>query len=62
MNSTSVFYALDDMFQSFFVLYDKVGNLANYSFLILGFVGFFIWMRYQKRFNDKAANDPNQLK
>lgn len=58
----SVFYALDDMFQSFFVLYDKVGNLANYSFLILGFVGFFIWMKYQKKYNDEAANDPNQIK
>ena len=58
----SVFYALDDMFQSFFVLYDKVGNLANYSFLLLGFVGFFIWMKYQKKYNDEAANDPNQIK
>lgn len=42
--------------------YDNIGDLANWSFIALGFFGFFYWMRWQKKFNDQAANNPNQLK
>lgn len=62
MSSTDFFYKLDDLFQCFFYLYDNVGNILNYSFLALGFVGFFMWMNFQRKFNQKAENNPNQIK
>jgi hypothetical protein len=62
MSSTDVFYALDDLFQSLFLFYDWVGNKFNDLLLLLGFVGFAIWMNYQRKFNEKAKNDPNQIK
>jgi hypothetical protein len=62
MSSTDFFYNLDDMFQSMFLFFDWVGNKLNYTFLALGFVGFFMWMNFQRKFNEKAKNDPNQLK
>jgi hypothetical protein len=61
-SSTEVFYGLDDMFQTLFLFFDWVQNKANYLFLGLGFFGFFLWMNYQKKFNAKAENDPNQIK
>lgn len=42
--------------------YDNIGDIANYSFIILGFFGFGYWMMTQKKLSDKAAKDPNQLK
>ena len=62
MSSTDVFYAIDDFLQWTYQFFDWVGNKLNYLFLLLGFVGFGIWMYYQKKFNDKAANDPSQIK
>ena len=62
MSSTNFFYALDDFFQSCFLFYDWVGNKFNYILLTLGFVGFIIWMNYQRKFNEKANNNPDQIK
>ncbi|MBI2258957.1 MAG: hypothetical protein HYU67_08670 [Flavobacteriia bacterium] len=62
MSSTKFFYCLDEIFQTMFIFYDKVGNVLNYSFLALGFVGFFIWMNYQRKFNHEAKNKSGQLK
>lgn len=62
MSSTDVFYKIDDICQYFLSFYDWVGNKANYLFLILGFVGFFMWMNFQRKFNDKAKNTPGQIK
>lgn len=42
--------------------YDNIGDIANYSFIVLGFFGFGYWMNWQRKFNDKAAKDPNQIK
>jgi hypothetical protein len=61
-SSTEVFYGLDDMFQTIFLFFDWVQNKANYTFLLLGFVGFFMWFNFQRKFNAKAKNDPNQIK
>jgi len=33
----------------------------NYIFLALGFIGLFYWLWMQKKYNDQAANDPNQI-
>jgi predicted negative regulator of RcsB-dependent stress response len=62
MSSTTVFYNLDDIFQSIFLFYDNVGNLVNDALLLLGFVGFFIWMNYQRKFNKQAQENSNQIK
>lgn len=62
MSSATVFYALDDMFQTMFLFYDNVGNILNDAFLYLGFIGFIIWMNYQRKYNKQAAEKPNQIK
>jgi len=62
MSSTTVFYAIGDFLQWTFQFFDSVGDILNWSFIALGAFGFLYWMRWQKRFNDQAANDPNQLK
>ncbi|MCE2742608.1 MAG: hypothetical protein LW701_03440 [Fluviicola sp.] len=63
MSSTKVFEAIGDfLYNTIFLMYDNIGNLFNYSCIVLGFFGLFYWLRYQKKFNDQAANDPNQLK
>jgi hypothetical protein len=63
MSSTKIFEAIGDfLYNTIFLMYDNIGNLFNYSLIVLGFFGLFYWLRYQKKFNDQAANDPNQLK
>jgi hypothetical protein len=63
MSSTKIFYALGDLLQnSIFLVYDNIGNIFNYSCIGLGFFGLFYWLRYQKKFNKEAENNPNQLK
>lgn len=42
--------------------YDNVGDILNWSFIILGFIGFGYWMNWQRKFNQQAAENPNQLK
>ena len=62
MSSTKVFYAISDFLTWTFGLYENVGNIFNYSVIVLGFIGLFYWLNWQKKFNEKAKNDPNQLK
>lgn len=61
MSSTDFFYALGDLFQKFFLLYDVVGNYFNYSVILLGFFGFAYWMNIQRKFN-AASNVPVEIK
>lgn len=42
--------------------YDNIGNIFNYSMIVLGFFGLFYWLNVQRKLSNKAANDPNQLK
>lgn len=44
------------------ILFESVGNVFNYAVIVLGFVGLFIWLRLQAKYNKEAANDPNKLK
>ncbi|RYM33951.1 hypothetical protein ERX46_08270 [Brumimicrobium glaciale] len=44
------------------LLFETVGNVFNYAVIVLGFVGLFIWLRLQAKYNRQAANDPNKLK
>lgn len=43
-------------------LFETVGNSFNYAVIALGFVGLFIWLRLQAKYNREAANDPQKLK
>lgn len=63
MSSTKVFEAIDDFLQhGFFPLYDNIGNVFNTFLVLLGFFGFGYWMNWQRKFNERAKNNPNQIK
>jgi hypothetical protein len=62
MSSTDVIYKIGSLLTSSFKFFEVVGNIFNYSLIVLGFFGFFYWMNIQKKLNDKAAKDPNQIK
>lgn len=63
MSSTKVFYAIQDAVMPIIdVIYDNVGNVFNYSCIVLGFFGLFFWLNKQKEFNEAAKNNPNQIK
>ena len=64
MTFSEFFYGLGDLLTWLlhFLEADIIGNIFNDMLLILGFVGFIIWMFKQKKFNDAAKSNPNQLK
>lgn len=37
-------------------------GIMNKAVILLGFVGLFYWLNWQRKFNAKAASDPNQRK
>ncbi len=41
---------------------EKLQNAPNYAFIVLGFIGFFIWLRYQAKYNAEAEANPDQIK
>ncbi len=61
MSSTDVFVGIGDLVSSTFVLLEAGGNFVNYTFLIGGFVGLFIWLKMQANYNKEAAAN-NTLK
>lgn len=62
MSSTKVFNAIGDFcYDTIFIFYDNVGNIFNYSCIVLGFVGLFYWLNLQRKFNAAAKNDPTKL-
>ncbi len=63
MSSREGFEAVADfMYGLPFEFYDNVGNVFNYSCIVLGFVGLFIWLNKQRKYNEEAESNPNQLK
>ncbi len=62
MSSTPIFQAIADGLQWSFQFFDWVGDKFNYFLIVVGFFGLFFWLAKQKKFNDQAAKDPNQLK
>ena len=62
MSSSDIFYKIGGLLQDSFVCFEAVGNIFNYSVIVLGFFGFLFWMNTQRKFNDKATKNPNQLK
>lgn len=62
MTLSAFFHGLGDLFQWTFQIFEMIGNSFNYTLIVLGFFGFFFWMRKQAKFNKQAAENPNQLK
>ena len=58
----ALWYGIANFFNFFFGFYDIVGNVFNYSFIVLGFICLFYWLNYQRKFNKEAENNPNQIK
>jgi hypothetical protein len=59
---TEFFYGLGNTFTAFFEIFQNAGNLPNYIFITVGFGLLVWWLGLQKKYNDKAAADPKQLK
>lgn len=59
---TDFFYWLGDLFTAFFDLFENLGDIPNWIFIITGFVLLFWWLGLQKKYNAKAASDSKQLK
>lgn len=64
MTFSEFFWGLGDLLTWMLSLLqaDKIGNLFNYALIVLGFIGFFIWMRMQAKYNAQAKSNPDQLK
>jgi len=62
MTLADFFNGLGDIFLWTFQIFEMIGNSFNYILIVLGFVGLFIWLNKQRKFNAAAENDPNQLK
>lgn len=64
MTFSEFFWGLGDFFTSilYYLQADQIGNLFNDALLILGFVGFGIWMNMQRKYNNAAKSNPDQLK
>lgn len=54
---TDFFYWLGDVFIAFFDLFEKLENYPNYLFVVVGFIGLFIWLNMQKNYNKKAEQE-----
>jgi hypothetical protein len=58
MGSREFFEGLGELFTDYlFIPFEMVGNLFNYSVIVLGFVGLFYWLNLQKKFNEKAKKE-----
>ncbi|MCE2683127.1 MAG: hypothetical protein ACK49D_02075 [Flavobacteriia bacterium] len=62
MSSSDFFYGIADFLTWTFGFFEWIGNKFNYSMIVLGFFGLFFWLNTQRKFNNKAANDPSKLK
>jgi hypothetical protein len=65
MSSTDIFWGIGNFLETILTPLDAdwgLTALMNTSILILGFVGLGVWLMKQKKFNDAADSDPNQLK
>lgn len=63
MSSKEIFEGLGDaILWTTDVVYENVGNGFNNLLIVVGFIGLFYWLNYQRKFNAQAKSDPNQLK
>ena len=62
MTSNVIFYGIAKLLQTSFLFYEFIQNKFNYACIILGFIGLFYWLNYQRKFNQEAENNTNQIK
>lgn len=62
MSSTDIFWGIGDLMTWTFGIFEVIGNSFNYALLALGFVGLFYWLNWQRKFNQQAESNPDQLK
>ena len=62
MTLSAIFNGIGDIFLWTFQIFEVIGNNFNYSMIVLGFIGLFIWLNKQRKFNAAAENNPDQLK
>jgi len=63
MNYNELVYGLGELLLwTTELLFEVVGNIFNYGAIVLGFIGLFIWLRLQAKYNREAANDPTKFK
>jgi hypothetical protein len=63
MNSTDIIIGLGDcILWTTELLFENIGNLFNNAMIILGFIGLFYWLNLQRKFNQEAESNPNQIK
>lgn len=61
MGSRAFFEGLGDFCTDYlFIPYEMVGNVFNYSVIVLGFVGLFYWLNFQRKSNAKAFREGRQ--
>lgn len=59
MNSREMWWSIGDGLQAFLgMFYDNIGNIFNYSCIVLGFVGLFYWLNLQRKYNNDKKNHP----
>ncbi|NVK66355.1 MAG: hypothetical protein HWE22_17310 [Flavobacteriales bacterium] len=65
MSSSDFFWGLGNFIETILTPLDAdwgITSLMNTGILLLGFVGLGVWLTKQKKFNDAAKADENQLK
>lgn len=63
MSLTDFWWGVGDILEwSVASVFDIVGNLFNNLVIIVGFVGLFIWLNKQRKFNAAAEANPDQIK
>lgn len=41
----------------FINIFEVLGNIPNYLFIVVGFIGLFYWLNIQKKYNQKAERE-----
>lgn len=62
MNLNEILVPVQDLLTWTFGIFEVLGNSFNNVVIVLGFVGLFIWLRKQLKFNKEAEGNPSQLK
>ncbi len=62
MTLSGFFYGLGDIFLWTFQIFEVIGNVFNYSLIVLGFFGLFFWLNLQKKYNAEAEHNSDQIK
>ncbi len=45
----------DGFYNTAGIFYDNIGNIFNYSCIVLGFIGLFYWLSLQRKFDKQDA-------